>query len=65
VNVAPVTIGALAPTNGTLAPLTWRDPALPDACKRISPNPLLLAEEKRPVNFRGVYNGLLRPVSDG
>ena len=30
--VVPVTIGALAPTNDTLAPLTWRDPARPGAC---------------------------------
>ena len=31
-NVVLVTIGALAPTNDTLASLTWRDPARPDAC---------------------------------
>src|ERR1700738_4660804 len=31
-NVVPVTIGALAPTNDTLASLTWRDPARPDPC---------------------------------
>jgi hypothetical protein len=30
--VAPVTIGALAPTKEVLASLTWRDPARPDAC---------------------------------
>jgi hypothetical protein len=29
--VVPVTIGALALTNDTLASLTWRDPARPDA----------------------------------
>jgi hypothetical protein len=32
-NVVPVTIGARAPTNDTLAPVAWRDPARPDACK--------------------------------
>src|ERR1043166_2851832 len=30
-NVVPVTIGALAPTNEILAPSTWRGPARPDA----------------------------------
>jgi len=30
-NVVPVTIGALAPTNETLASLTWREPARPEA----------------------------------
>ena len=31
-NVVPVTIGALAPTKETLASLTWREPARPEAC---------------------------------
>src|ERR1051326_9442658 len=31
-NVVPVTIGALAPTNEIFAPSTWRVPAGPDAC---------------------------------
>jgi hypothetical protein len=30
-NVVPVTIGALAPTNDALASLTWREPARPEA----------------------------------
>ena len=32
INVVPVTIGALAPTNDTLASFTCRDPARPEAC---------------------------------
>ena len=31
--VVPVTIGALAPTKETLASLTWREPARPEACR--------------------------------
>ena len=46
-NVVPVTIGALAPTNDTLASFTWRDPARPDACS--APSMMCHSPWMRPV----------------
>jgi hypothetical protein len=39
INVAPVTIAALAPTKETLASLTWRDPARLEACSALDEVP--------------------------
>ena len=46
-NVVPVTIGALAPTNETLTSFTWRAPARPDACS--APSMMCQSPWMRPV----------------
>src|SRR5260370_15162653 len=53
-NVVPVTIGALAPTNDTLASLTWRDPARPDACNALDDVPEAVDAPRAEAAAKGV-----------